>query len=162
FIEHRAPLHLDGHASIDPDAGPQALRYEWRLIARPLTSALSSSAIRNANESTASITPDVDGAYLCRLTVSDGDKSDARNVLLRYAKTDSPSAVEAPTPGVVIVTPVPPTSDAARRANRTRPPDFTLAVTPAELPLGVGGENAFTVTLRARGSTAAVARLSVS
>ncbi|WP_284216524.1 PKD domain-containing protein, partial [Agaribacter marinus] len=65
-------ITLDGGQSFDPDAGPQALSYEWTLVSAPNGSALSSSDIDNSSDVVATLTPDIIGEYEFALTVFDG------------------------------------------------------------------------------------------
>lgn len=61
------PLALSGSASHDPDSDP--LTYLWTLVSRP---AGSTAALSGQATASAVLTPDAFGAYLVRLTVSDG------------------------------------------------------------------------------------------
>jgi hypothetical protein len=70
---------LDGSASSDPDGTP--LTYAWTIISRPYgsTAALSDAAIANPT-----FAPDIKGAYIMKLVVSDGDLSNADTVIVTY------------------------------------------------------------------------------
>lgn len=57
---------LDGRSSSDPDNGPQALTYAWAKISGP------AATLAGANTAQPSFTPASAGAYVFRLTVSDG------------------------------------------------------------------------------------------
>jgi len=74
-------LTLDASASYDPDNAPQALGHTWSLVARPAGSELTSEDIVDADTATPSLVPDIEGAFIARLKVSDGAASDAANVL---------------------------------------------------------------------------------
>jgi subtilisin family serine protease len=65
-VNANTAVTLDGRASTDPDAYPQALTYEWIEASGP--------AITLANPNTAQpgFTPTVTGTYVFRLTVRDG------------------------------------------------------------------------------------------
>lgn len=69
--------HLNGSGSHDPDGTP--LTYEWELTSKPQgsTAALSSTTIVNPT-----LTCDKKGAYVAKLTVSDGDLSASDQVLI--------------------------------------------------------------------------------
>lgn len=66
-------VELDGSGSNDPDDGPEVLSYLWSFDSVPMGSTLTDDDITNRNQVNASFTPDVDGTYVLRLTVSDGD-----------------------------------------------------------------------------------------
>ena len=65
-------VYLDGSKSNDSDNSPQSLSYSWSFVALPLGSTLTDGSITGKNQATAGFTPDVDGIYELRLTVSDG------------------------------------------------------------------------------------------
>ncbi|MEX1033547.1 MAG: PKD domain-containing protein [Cellvibrionaceae bacterium] len=67
-----AVVQLDGSASFDSDGGPLALSFQWRLVEKPGSSALTDAEINGANSAIASFVPDVSGQYTLELTVSDG------------------------------------------------------------------------------------------
>jgi hypothetical protein len=73
---------LDGSASYDPNTPPLALTYSWTLVSAPSGSAVTSASIAGANSAKASFTPDVTGAYLFQLTVSNGTFSASANVTI--------------------------------------------------------------------------------
>lgn len=66
-------VHLDGSSSSDPDQGPAPLSYRWSFDAVPTGSSLTNAGITGQDQAAASFIPDVDGVYLLRLMVSDGD-----------------------------------------------------------------------------------------
>src|SRR6185436_19988088 len=63
-LERRVPVALNGAASFDPDTGPAPLAFAWSLVTWPRDSMLAGNAIRNADTAVASVSPDVDGAYV--------------------------------------------------------------------------------------------------
>ena len=63
---------LDGSASDDPDALPDALTFAWRFLSLPTGSALSDGDLADADTALPSFTPDAPGSYLLELAVSDG------------------------------------------------------------------------------------------
>lgn len=74
-------VSLEGVGSDDPDHGPAALRYSWRFVSLPDASSLTNANLVDADRPTARFTPDVGGSYVVQLEVSDGEASDADNVL---------------------------------------------------------------------------------
>jgi hypothetical protein len=66
-------MQLDGSASNDPDNGPQPLTYQWSFVSLPQGSALTVNSITDSDKVKANFTPDVDGTYVLKLTVSDSD-----------------------------------------------------------------------------------------
>jgi len=82
LVEGLGPVTLDGRSSHDPDGTPSPVSYSWWLVARPPGSALTSGDLQQATTATPTFTPDVVGAYIFRLSVSDGAQSDADNVLI--------------------------------------------------------------------------------
>jgi hypothetical protein len=65
---------LDGRGSSDPDNGPQALSYSWSQVSGPAVT------LNNAASSQPGFTPTATGAYVFRLTVSDGAATAADDV----------------------------------------------------------------------------------
>jgi RHS repeat-associated protein len=93
-VQRDRQVTLDGSLSFDPDGGPAPLHYTWSLVARPADSILTTADIRDATTATPSFLPDADGAYILRLTVSDGEKRDADNVLIEVGANRPPEAVD--------------------------------------------------------------------
>jgi YD repeat-containing protein len=65
-------VYLDGSKSNDSDNSPQPLSYSWSFVDLPLGSMLTDGSITGKYQANAGFTPDVDGIYEVRLTVSDG------------------------------------------------------------------------------------------
>ena len=61
-------MTLDGTASSDPDGDP--LTFAWSVLSRPVGS---TAEITSPNSAIASFTPDLEGAYVVQLAVSDGE-----------------------------------------------------------------------------------------
>jgi large repetitive protein len=74
---------LDGSASSDPDNFPSPLAFQWSLVSVPAGSSLTNADLMNATQSVASLTPDIFGDYVVRLTVSDGQDSTADEAVVR-------------------------------------------------------------------------------
>ena len=68
---------LDGTFSADADVGPESLSYRWAIVSRPAGSAVETYGLTGASTASASFMPDVAGAYIARLEVTDGVASDA-------------------------------------------------------------------------------------
>jgi len=64
---------LDGSGSNDPDNGPEPLSYLWSFDSVPEESSLTDDDITNRDQANACFIPDVDGTYVLRLSVSDGE-----------------------------------------------------------------------------------------
>jgi subtilisin family serine protease len=75
-VNLNAAAALDGRASSDPDAGPQALAYSWLQVSGPAVN------LAGGNTSQPSFTPTAAGAYVFRLTVNDGAASSTDDVTL--------------------------------------------------------------------------------
>jgi hypothetical protein len=75
-------VELDGSASYDPDAGPEALVFTWRFVSVPDGSGLTNADIYEADGPTPFITPDVAGAYVLELEVFDGVAYDFDEVVI--------------------------------------------------------------------------------
>jgi hypothetical protein len=63
---------LDGSGSHDPDSRPSPLTYLWHIVSKPAASARTDADLSGANTAIVSFVPDVGGAYVLSLTVSDG------------------------------------------------------------------------------------------
>jgi hypothetical protein len=73
-------VNIDGSGSADPDNWPQSMTYAWTFDAAPAGSALTDADIIYSDEVAASFIPDIDGTYILKLTVSDGDLTDEDTV----------------------------------------------------------------------------------
>ena len=100
-------VQVDGRASEDPDGGPQPLRYHWRVVSSPAGSALSDADLGDADSAQARWTPDVEGTYVLRLTVSDGAAQSGDNVLVIADATPPQVAILHPADGSRIDTATP-------------------------------------------------------
>lgn len=78
---------LNGKGSNDPYKGPQQLSYLWNFAGLPGGSGLEDNSIVKRNKPLASFTPDVDGEFTVRLTVSDGEFSSSDDVLIMSANS---------------------------------------------------------------------------
>jgi hypothetical protein len=134
-------VHLSGAASADPDAGPSALDFSWKLIARPAGSQLTNASIRGADTMAPEFTPDVEGIYICRLEVTDGHEADADNVLILF-KANRPPHAAADTAATGVFTPV----DIDVLANDSDPDGDSQSV----LAVGQGSQGA--VSINANGT----------
>jgi hypothetical protein len=70
------PLTLDGSGSKDPDK--DAVTYRWRFV----SGALSDTAIQNATSARANFTASVEGQYVARLDVNDGQAASFQQVVI--------------------------------------------------------------------------------
>lgn len=77
-----AKVFLNGKGSNDPYKGPQQLTYLWNFAGLPGGSGFGVNSIVKRNMPFASFTPDVDGVFTVRLTVSDGEHSSSDDVLI--------------------------------------------------------------------------------
>jgi len=75
-------VSLDAGASFDPDTPAQGLSYTWSFVSIPEGSGLDNADLSNANTATPGFTPDVEGRYVLRLTLSDGTGEDSDNVMV--------------------------------------------------------------------------------
>jgi hypothetical protein len=73
---------LDGTMSFDPDEGPGPLTYESRFVFLPSGSALTDGSLADANTARPKFTPDVVGAYVIEMVVSDGEETDFDHVMV--------------------------------------------------------------------------------
>ena len=84
---------LDGSFSVDPDKGPMPLTFLWIVVSVPPGSILSNADILNPTTSSPGFTPDIDGTYVLRLEVHDGDLADTDQVMI-IAGNAAPIAVD--------------------------------------------------------------------
>jgi hypothetical protein len=75
---------LDGTLSADPDGDP--LRFQWRMVARP---GGSSARLDPEDEALTRFVPDVAGAYVVSLSVSDGERTDHDLLAVTAAATST-------------------------------------------------------------------------
>jgi len=93
---------LDGSASRDPDHAPAALTHRWRLVARPSASAIGSQDIVDADRAVARVTPDVEGIYVARIEVDDGQSQDGDNTAVIADDTPPTVTISYPGEGAVL------------------------------------------------------------
>jgi len=86
---------LDGSASSDPDNFPDPLTFQWTLVSVPAGSSVTDADLDNATTSVASLTSDILGDYVVRLTVSDGQNSAVDEAVVR-AENQAPVADAGP------------------------------------------------------------------
>ncbi|MCB2263768.1 MAG: PKD domain-containing protein [Candidatus Thiosymbion ectosymbiont of Robbea hypermnestra] len=102
---------LDGNLSRDPDSGPVPITYQWSLVTRPSTSKVTNAAIADGDRPVARFTPDMEGNYIARIEVNDGQYRNGSNMSV-FADATSPtlsitspaagSTVEATRPGISV------------------------------------------------------------
>jgi len=85
--------------SFDPDEGPGPLTYQWRFVFVPAGSTLTNGSIANSTTATPKFTPDIEGAYVVELTVSDSADTDFDHVMV--IATTEPWVEVAPNEGTV-------------------------------------------------------------
>ena len=152
---------LHGEATLDPDAGPARLAFAWTLVARPSGSALTTAAILDADKATATVTLDAPGAYVFRLQATDGDASDADNVVIRLAPA-ADSETTAPTGRGGTITPLIRDGNDARVIHDVAASRLSVTAAPLELRIAPGGEGVVSIRLRGRTSGPSAANLRVS
>jgi len=87
---------LDGSTSYDPDNGPKPLTYQWGLVSKPESSALTDLNISNAATAIASFVPDEGGTYVLALTVSDGKDTATDTISIEVTSNLPPVADAGP------------------------------------------------------------------
>ncbi|GAB4190210.1 MAG: hypothetical protein Tsb002_17970 [Wenzhouxiangellaceae bacterium] len=87
---------VDGGASFDPDN--DSLSYHWTLVSAPTGSG---AALQGADQQTAQLTPDLDGAYVLSLVVNDGAVDSAPASLVISTINSRPLAVAAADDAVI-------------------------------------------------------------
>jgi large repetitive protein len=110
-VQLGAGATLDGAASNDPDSGPTPLSFQWTFVNVPVDSLLTEADLSGATTAAPSFTPDVEGFYLLRLDVSDGDLMDVDQVQVKANvapvavddafTVDEDTSLNEPAPGVL-------------------------------------------------------------
>ena len=100
-------LTFDGSGSFDSDAGPQPLSFNWSLVSQPPGSTLTNADIQAAQSPLAQLTPAIEGSFVLRLDVSDGDLGDADNIALLIEDTPPGIQFKAPPDGAKVGTTTP-------------------------------------------------------
>ena len=110
-VQLGAGATLDGAASNDPDSGPSPLSFQWTFVSVPVGSGLTDADLSGATTAAPSFTPDVEGFYLLRLDVSDGDLMDMDQVQVKANvapvavddafAVDEDTSLNEPAPGVL-------------------------------------------------------------
>jgi len=88
---------LDGSGSNDPDNGPEPLSYLWSFDSVPEESSLTDDDITNRDQANACFIPDVDGTYVLRLSVSDGELTSEDTVEITATTPNVPPNANAGT-----------------------------------------------------------------
>ena len=88
-------VQLDGSGSQDPDSRPGPLTYTWAFVAVPIESQLTNTDILHGDTAGAVFTPDREGTYIVRLTVSDGELASADEVSIIASRQNIPPTADA-------------------------------------------------------------------
>ncbi|MFV1950649.1 MAG: REJ domain-containing protein, partial [Nitrospinota bacterium] len=88
-------IYLDAIQSEDPDNSPQPLSYLWSFDSVPDESLLTDDDITDRDKVTANFIPDVEGIYVLRLTVSDGDLTSEDTIQIIATATKVPPNADA-------------------------------------------------------------------
>jgi hypothetical protein len=89
-------VNLDGGASSDDNTLPEALSYNWSFDSTP---AGNTATLNNANTATPSFTPNVSGAYVVQLIVTDDADNDSELVFVTLSSLNmAPTADATATP----------------------------------------------------------------
>ena len=91
---------LNGGASFDADG--DVLSYFWSFDSVPVTSSIISDDIAPAGDVSPQFTPDVEGAFNVRLTVSDNKDSDTDSVIVLVVSDQAPIADAGPDQNVTV------------------------------------------------------------
>jgi len=95
---------LDGSLSRDPDSGPAPITYQWSLVARPSASNAADADIAAADRPVARFTPDVEGNYIARIDVDDGEYQDGDNTSIFTDGTPPTISITSPAEGSTVET----------------------------------------------------------
>ncbi len=93
---------LDGSASRDRDDPSTPLTYRWQLVSKPAGSLVEAAALADSDQPIARLVPDVEGQYVVRLEVSDGELTAADNTLVLADGTPPLVSILDPAEGAVI------------------------------------------------------------
>jgi hypothetical protein len=85
-----AIVYLDGSGSNDADNRPEPLSFIWSFDTIPGGSSLLNSNIFNRDNAFASFIPDIDGSYIIRLDVNDGELSSVDTVNINSTTPNVP------------------------------------------------------------------------
>ncbi|MCI5066764.1 PKD domain-containing protein [bacterium] len=107
YLQGGSEVQLDGTMSFDGDGSPSPLSYQWRLLARPSGSGVTSGDIVDPTTSAPRFVPDVEGGYLFELRVDDGSERDFDNVLVVIDSTAPQVVISNPMDGAVVNTSTP-------------------------------------------------------
>ncbi len=94
-IETGTQVQVNGGGSNDSDSGPEPLSYFWSFDSVPLGSTLTDNDITGRDLVNASFIPDVDGTYVLRLKVSDGDLTSEDTAQIMAATPNVPPNAKA-------------------------------------------------------------------
>ncbi len=96
-----AQATLDGSASLDRGDPSTPLTYRWQLVSRPAGSLIETAALVDSDQPIAHFLPDVEGQYVVRLEVSDGELTAADNTLVLADGTPPLVSILDPAEGAV-------------------------------------------------------------
>ncbi|MBT8099878.1 MAG: VCBS repeat-containing protein, partial [Gammaproteobacteria bacterium] len=117
---------ITAHGLFSHDDDGDWLSFSWDLVAKPLTSTVT---LPNSNDAAITIVPDVDGDYLLRLRVTDGQQTSETHVRMRVDDFGAgPTETRTMTGGLEVARPfiagVPFLVDGYSSANRPYVPGF--------------------------------------
>ena len=138
---------LDASESFDPDGGPAPPGYGWTLVARPAGSAATQLDIQAASDARTRFVPDVEGDYVFRLEVFDGNARDAENVLVSFTRTNVLHDAEADAEKSAAALRTAERDASGRAAKKDGVSRLKLNVAPRTLTVPTGGQGSVKVKL---------------
>jgi uncharacterized protein (TIGR03437 family) len=140
-----SPVMLNGTLSNDPSGTNQALSYQWIIQSAPAGSAFQGATL--ASIATPGFTPDVDGAFVVALTVTDSYGSSTDTVTITaYDPTVPANAVAGANRRILTATPVTVNGSATNDPGDNAAPSYQWSFVSSTLP-GSSLQNANTPTV---------------